>query len=121
MDLQTAIKGMLDAENSLRTRAGTSDPMTMSEGMMRLSQYAGAVEEHLAECERAYEINWSITYTKNFKEMSTTAADKATKVEMAEEKGNIDYLKRMVGSAWRQVGVVQSRYNHLKEGKAGSI
>lgn len=121
MDLNVAIKGMLSAETELRTRAGTNDPMTMSEHMARLAQYTGAVEEHLAEAEQVYEVNWAITYTKNVKTMSVTAADNQTKIDMAEEKGQIAYMKRMVGSAWRQIGVVQSRYNHLKEGRAGSV
>lgn len=121
MDLPTSITGMLDAESALRTRMGTHDPMTMSEAMMRLSQYTGSVEEHLAELERVYEFNWSVTYTKHARTMSATAADNMTKLDMAEERGQLAYLKRMVGSAWRQIGVVQSRYNHLKEGRLGSI
>lgn len=115
MDLQQAIKGMLDAESALRTRQGINDPVTMSSQMMRLSQYLGAVEEHLAEYEKDYEINLA-SALRNYmitQNMKPTPAEARAKMDLGETKGQIVYLSRLVTSGWRQVGVIQSRINHL--------
>lgn len=115
MDLHKAIKGMLDAENNLRTPQGVSNPSVMSENMMRLSQYLGAVEEHLAQYEKDYEItlaqklhNFMVTQG-----IKPTPAEARAKMELGEIKGQVVYLSRLVSSGWRQVGVIQSRINHL--------
>jgi hypothetical protein len=118
MDLDTAIKGMLDAQDKLRTKSGTSEPDAISEQMQRLAQYTGAVELHLATFERDYEIRLG----KKLGEYitggsSASAAESRVRVEMAEEKGQVKYLTRIVASAWRQVGVAQSRHNHLTREK----
>jgi hypothetical protein len=119
MNLETAIKGMLDAQDRLRTVRGTSDPDEISEQMQRLSQYTGAVELHLASFERDYEIRLG----KQLGEYlaggsSASAAESRLRVELAKEKGELKYLTRIVGSAWRQVGVAQSRHNHLTREKS---
>lgn len=115
MDLQLAIKGVFDAENKLRSVEGVNNPSYMSTHMMRLSQFTSAVEQHLADLEKLYEIESSVLLRKFLidEKLAVTNADKRVKVEMGETKGQIVYLTRIVGSAWRQVGVIQSRINHL--------
>lgn len=115
MDLQKAIEGMLDAESKLRTPRGINNPTTMSEQMMRLSQYLGAVEEHLAVYERDYETNLAIALKRYMLEqnMKPTPAEARAKMDLGEVKGQVAYLGRLVSSGWRQVGVIQSRINHL--------
>lgn len=115
MELDKAIKGMLDAESQLRSRQGVSNPTVMSEAMMRLSQYLGAAEEHLASYEKDYEVNLSLMLKKYMLEqnMKPTPAEARAKMDLGETKGEIAYLSRLVSSGWRQVGVAQSRINHL--------
>lgn len=115
MELDKAIKGMLDAEAKLRTAKGIVSPTVLSEQMMRLSQYLGAVEEHLAGYEKDYEVtlaqklhNFMITQG-----LKPTPAEARAKMELGDTKGQIAYLSRLVSSGWRQVGVIQSRINHL--------
>lgn len=115
MDLDKAIEGMLDAEKKLRTAQGINNPVTMSEQMMRLSQYLGAVEEHLANYERDYEVSLAQNLHRLMilEGMKPTPAEARAKMELGETKGQIVYLSRLVTSGWRQVGVIQSRINHL--------
>lgn len=115
MDLDKAIKGMLDAEDKLRTAKGIVDPSTLSEQMMRLSQYLGAVEEHLADYEKKYEMSLAqkLHNLMIVQGMKPTPAEARAKMELGEVKGQIAYLSRLVTSGWRQVGVIQSRINHL--------
>lgn len=115
MELDIAIKGMFDAENALRSTQGVMNPVFMSEQMMRLSQYTGAVEERLAEYEKEYEIELSIKLKKYMleEEMKPTPAEARAKMDLGEVKGQIAYLSRLVSSAWKQAGVIQSRINHL--------
>lgn len=115
MDLDTALKGMFDAENALRSREGVNNPTFMSEQMMRLSQYVGAVEEHLADYEREIEFQEGILLKRYMidNKVKVTQAERMVDIEIAELKGQIKYLTRLVKSAWSQVGVIQSRINHL--------
>lgn len=117
MDLDKALNGMFDAQNKLRSTQGVNNPTFMSEQMMRLSQYAGAVEENLAGIEKVYEIDYAVKLKERLIDrkppMKVTQAEREVDIQMAEEKGQIKYLTRLVASAWRQVGVTQSRYNHL--------
>lgn len=119
MDLQLALKGMLNAQDRLRTPQGTHDPDEISEQMQRLAQYTGAVESHLAEYERDYETElgrklhqYIVTEGAN-----ATTADKRARIDLAEQKANIAYLTRIVSSAWKQVSTSQSRWNHLQTDK----
>lgn len=121
MDLDKAIEGMLDAQAKLRSRQGINSPAFMSEQMARMAQYTGAIEDHLANYESAYEIAWAETYKRMSQEMKPTAADNATNVELAEVKAKIKKLSRYVASSWRQIGVIQSRHNHLSKEQAGQI
>lgn len=115
MDLDKAIKGVLDAEAKLRTAKGIVNPTVLSEQMMRLSQYLGAVEEHLADYERQYETDLARKLHGLMIEqgLKPTPAEARAKMELGEVKGKIAYLGRLVTSGWRQVGVIQSRINHL--------
>ncbi len=115
MNLDIALKGLFDTENSLRSREGIDNPSFMSEQMQRLSQYLGAVEEHLATIERDYETKQS-TRLKEYlidQEVAVTKAEKLVKIELGEERGQIAFLSRIVSSGWRQVGTIQSRINHI--------
>lgn len=115
MKLDIALRGMFDAENKLRSVEGVNNPIFMSECMMRLSQFTGSVEEHLAEFEKDYEVQ-SAKLLKTFmidQKLAVTAAEKRMKLELGEVKGQIVHLGRLTSSAWKQVGVIQSRINHL--------
>lgn len=115
MELDVALKGMFDAENALRSKMGVNNPTFMSEQMMRLSQYTGAVEEKLADHEKEYEIKLAVQLKKYMldEKMKPTPAEARAKMDLGETKGQIAYLSRLVSSAWKQVGVIQSRINHL--------
>lgn len=113
--LEEALKGMTHSQEKLRDASAIISPTIISEQMMRLSQYAGILDEHLAEIEKEYEIELSakiLAYTKDG-EMKFSPAETRAKMGLAETKGQILYLTRLVGSAWKQVGVAQSRVNHL--------
>lgn len=115
MELDVALQGLFDAENSLRTPSGISNPVLMSEQMMRLSQYAAAVEETLAGLERDFEVKYATLLKERVLDgrMKVTQAEREVNIAIAEEKGQIKYLARIVSSAWKQVGVIQSRINHI--------
>ena len=117
MELEQAISIMLDAQDKLRTRRGVNDPDFMSEQMQRLAQATGAVEQHLAEYERDYEIKLGTKLHQYLVDegASATNADKRTRIDLAELKGEIAYLSRIVSSAWKQVSTTQSRWNHLRK------
>lgn len=115
MDLQIALKGMLKAEADLRSREGVTSPTVMSLAMMTLSSFTSAVEEHLAQYEKDYETQEAQILHRCIIQdgKSATAAEKFVKMELGEMEGQIKYLTRLTGAAWRQVGTIQSRYNHL--------
>jgi hypothetical protein len=115
MDLQVAINGMLKAEADLRSREGVSNPTKMSLAMMTLSSFTSAVEEHLAQYEKDYETQEAQILRRYIIDegKSATAAEKFVKMELGETEGQIKYLTRLTAAAWRQVGTIQSRYNHL--------
>lgn len=115
MELDVALKGMFDVQNKLRSRQGINDPVFMSEQMMRLSQYTGAVEEKLADEEKKYDEQIAFKLKKYMldEQMKPTPAEARAKMDLGITKGQISYLSRLVGSSWKQVGVIQSRINHL--------
>lgn len=115
MELDKALKGMFDAQDRLRSTPGTENPTYMSQHMMRLAQYTGAVEEKLAEYEEDFEKKFAVELKIRLidKKMKVTQAEREVDIELAELKGQIKYLTRLVASAWKQVGVAQSRFNHL--------
>lgn len=118
MELDSALKGMFDAQNNLRVAQAINDPARLSKHMYRLSQYTGAVETHLAELERDFDIEYAHKLNGFIMEegIKPTPAEAKVKMVMGEQKGQITYLSRIVASSWKQVGVIQSRINHvLKE------
>jgi len=121
MNLEDATKGMMDARAKLRTKQGVIDPNFISEQMQRLTQYTGAVEEHLADLEEQLELeemNKFVAYTQA-QGKTVNQAEILTKMEVGATKGKIAKLKRYVNSSWQIVGVAQSRVNHLQKSTIG--
>jgi hypothetical protein len=115
LSLEDTLKGLADAQDKLRTATAIISPTIMSEQMMRLSQYAGSLDEHLADYEREYEIKTSAKILEYINDgMKVSPAETLAKIEMSETKAQILYLTRLSSSKWRQVGAIQSRINHLK-------
>jgi septation ring formation regulator EzrA len=122
MDLQKAVNGMLDARSQLRSSKGVADAGFISEQMQRLTQYTGAVEEHLAEYEEQLEIQEMDIFNGWLKDgKSINQAELLAKQEVGQIKGQIAKLKRYVNSSWQIVGVAQSRFNHLQKQGTGQV
>lgn len=123
MDLTQSIAGMIDAQSKLRSSEGVGSPEYMSQEMSRLAQYTSSVEMHLAEFERDYEEKLAKLLHKYLvkEEVPVTKAEKLVKIDLGEQKAQITYLTRIVSSAWKTVGVVQSRHNHLNKQATGQI
>lgn len=115
MNLEQALAGLFDAQSRLRTASAVANPIIMSKHMYRLSQYTGAVENHLAEFERDFDIEYAHKLNEFIMKegMKPTPADAKVKMVMGEQKGQITYLSRIVSSSWKQLGVIQSRINHI--------
>lgn len=114
MELQVAIKGMMEAREQLRSKQGVTNPTFISEQMQRLTQYTGAVEEHLAQLEEDFEIQEYEVFQNHTKQgKSVNQAEIMVKMEVGSLKGEIAKLKRYVNSSWSIIGVAQSRFNHL--------
>lgn len=123
MELETAIDSMMKTRAALRSTRGVNDPTFISEQMQRLTQYTGAVEEHLGELEEKLEVDEMarfIHYTKQ-EGKSVNQAEILAKQEVGEVKGQVAKLKRYVNGSWQIVGVAQSRFNHLQKSTAGQI
>lgn len=115
MDLDVAIRGLLQIRKEMRSQKGVKDPMVISESMQRLAQYTGAVEEELANLEEELEhteMGKFLSY-KN-QGMSVNMSETLAKQEVGELKGQIAKLTRLVNSSWKIISTAQSRYNHLK-------
>lgn len=122
MKLEVAVKGMMNARDKLRTRQGVTDPVFISEQMQRLTQYTGAVEEHLAELEEEIELQLMNKFNKYLSdEKSINQAEILARFEVGAVKGEIAKLKRYVNSSWQIVSVAQSRHNHLNKSNIGQI
>ena len=123
MDLEKALKGMESAKVALRSRKGILSPTYMSEHMDRLAAYASAVEDHLAQLEMDLEYQERAAYIKALIQPKATpsSSEKVAKYDVAELKGQIKRLSRLVGSAWRLVGEKQSRFNHLEKEARGQV
>ena len=122
MELNKAMTGLAATRQALRSQKGVVDPSFISEQMQRLTQYCGAVEEHLAQLEEQYEekeMNLFLDYMKQGK--SGNQAEILTKMELGKEKGQIARLRRYVNSSWQIVGVAQSRVNHLSKEVIGQV
>lgn len=123
MDLQLAVDGMMKTRAALRSSQGVINPGFISEQMQRLTQYTGAVEEHLAELEEKLEVDEMQKFMHYTKAEGKTVnqAEIITKQEVGEVKGQIAKLKRYVNSSWQIVGVAQSRFNHLQKQVTGQV
>ena len=114
MDIETALKGMMDAKRRLESRDSINIPTVLSENMDRLATYTSAVEEHLADLEEALEVLESKKWIDAVKDgKSPSAADTISKRETSKQRGEVKRLTRLVASSWKLVGVKQSRWNHL--------
>ena len=115
MELNELTQKLLSVEKSVITENITDNPARMSKAMVLIAMYANGVEEHLADLERDYEVQSAQLYRKCMLEerLSASAAEKHVKIELGELKGNLAYFSRVVASAWRQSGVLQSRINHV--------
>lgn len=122
MSLETAMKGMEDAKRMLESREAITSLPILSEQMDRLATYTSAVEEHLAQLELQLEEAEAEEYKKAIKAgKSPSAAETVAKQEVASIKGQIKMLTRKTSSAWRLVGVKQSRWNHLQAEAKGQV
>lgn len=115
MELETAIGIMLESQDKLRSKAGVTNPDFISQQMQILAQATAAVEVHLANYERQYEIEMGSKLHHYLVTEGTSAsnAEKRVRIELAKTKGEIAYLSRIVSSAWKQVSTAQSRWNHI--------
>lgn len=123
MELEAAVKGMMDTRAKLRSKDGVTDPNFISEQMQRLAQYTGAVEEHLGALEEQIEIQENKAFVHYSKEegRSVAQASQLAKQDVSATKGQIAKLKRYCSGSWQIVSVSQSRWNHLAKGQAGQI
>lgn len=114
MLLATAVKGMMQARNSLQKPEAVSIPTFISEQIQVLAQYTGAVEEILAE----YEAKLVKDEAAKFKEYmsngkSANMASNLLKYDLTDNKAEIVKLTRLANSSWKIIGVAQSRIKHL--------
>lgn len=114
MDLNTAVKGLLDARAKLRDAKGIQEPTFISENMQRIATYAGAVEEHLADLEEEIELEEEKAYRKYLTDHTPSASEREAKYDVATLKASAKRLTRLVNSSWKLVSTSQSRYNHLQ-------
>lgn len=129
MNVETALKGLKDAESNLSQKHAVANPAYISEQMYRLGQYASALEQFLGDAEEEYEVEWAKLYqdylkggsVENPKPMSATAAKQQTDVMCAESKGNIKKLQRYVSAAWHVHMSCMARHKHLANEMKGSI
>lgn len=122
MDIDTAIKGMMDAKAKLQTPGGVRSLPIMSENMQRLAAYTSAVEDGLAEYEGELEIKERDAYYLEIKSgLKPSPAEREAKYAVAKEKGEIKRLVRLVNSSWKLIDTVRSRYNHLNQETRGQV
>lgn len=121
MDIETAIKGMMDAKAKLQTPGGVSSLPIMSENMQRLAAYTSAVEDGLADYERDLEIKERDAYYEALKTNKPSPAEREAKYIVAKEKGEVKRLIRLVNSSWKLIDTVRSRYNHLNSETRGQV
>lgn len=122
MDLEVAVQGMLDAKAKLQTPSGVSSLPVMSEHMQRLAAYTSAVEDNLAELEEALEVSERDAFYNAIKGgLKPSPAEREAKYQVAELKGQIKKLIRLVNSSWKLIDTVRSRYNHLNQEAKGQV
>jgi hypothetical protein len=112
--LDLALEGLFDAQANLNNAMAIESPIIMSKQMMRQSQYLGIVDRYLGEVEQEYEIKLSVIMKQQMNEgMKATPAEAYAKMELAEIKGQIVFLKRISSSASNQISTIQSRIKHI--------
>jgi len=123
MDLETSIKGMLDAQAKLREPAAIANPQLISDQMYRLAQYTAAAEHFLAELERDYEELEANIYRKAMREdkLSASAAEKQVKIDLGDLEGKIKYLTRIIAAAWKLHMSAMAKVKHLESENRGAI
>ena len=122
MDLQTALDGMMDSKAKLQTPQGVGSLTVMSENMQRLAAYTSAVEDNLADYEYELEITERDAYYEEIKKgLKPSPAEREAKYAVADQKGQIKRLVRLVNSSWKLIDTVRSRYNHLNSETKGQI
>ena len=115
MDVKTAVKEVLRVYAEMHLPENLANPSFLSERMEILSHYLGLLDVHLAGFERDLETETALKLKHYLVDdsMKVTQAEKMVKIETAELKAKVTYLSRIVASGWKQVGVLQSRINHL--------
>lgn len=114
MNLDESIKGLLKTREALRSKQGITDPNFISEQMQRLTQYVGAVEEHLADYEKQLEDEMHHLFINHTKGGSSVSqSETLARFHTKQLKGEVEKLNRYVKSSWSIIGVAQSRVNHL--------
>jgi chromosome segregation ATPase len=128
MDLETAVKGMMDAKARLQSKAAVTSPSILSEQMYRLGQYTSAIEDHLADLEEDYEKQEAAILKRELhpegfeaKRNSATGAGVEVKIELGELEGQIKRLDRVVKASWKQGNTAMARYNHLLNEMKGAV
>lgn len=132
MNIETALRGLKDAESKLSQKYAVANPALISEEMYRLGQFASALEQFLGDAEEEYETNWAKCYhayttTSTYdgkvmsKALSATAAKQKADVDMAVAKGNIKKLQRYVSAAWHVHMSCMARHKHLSNEMKGSM
>lgn len=123
LSLEEAVKGMLDAQQKLRTSQSKQIPAYLSEQNYRLAQFTAAVDYHLALLEEEYEIKEATILKESIrdKKMSATAAEKEVKIELGQLEGQIKYLGRITKAAWSQHMGNLARFNHLVQESKGAV
>lgn len=114
MLLTTAVKGMMEARNSLQKKEAVSLPTFISEQIQILAQYTGAVEEVLADDEASLVKKESEQFkTYMAEKKSANMASNLLKYDFVDERAEIIKLTRLCNSSWKIIGVCQSRIKHL--------
>lgn len=115
MDIQTVVKEVIAIYADMHNPENLANPSFLSDQMEKLSHYLSLLDVHLAGYERQLEQDIAVKlkkYMVNDKQ-KVTAAEKLVRIETADLKSKVIYLSRIVASGWKQVGVLQSRINHL--------
>lgn len=114
MLLTTAMKGMSDARLALQLEEAISNPTYISENTQRLAQYAGAIEEILAEDEAELVVKESQKFKQYMEEKkSANMAGNLLRYEFQYERAEIVKLTRLANSSWKIISASQSRVKHL--------
>jgi hypothetical protein len=115
MLLATAVNSMLETREALRKQEGLSNPTYISEQIQKLAQYTGAVEEILAEDEAQLVKDEAAKFKSYMNDhgKSPNMASNLLRYDFVDDRAEIVKLTRLCNSAWKIIGVAQSRVKHL--------